>query len=174
MNDLSEVMELIDKHSDKLPEGDYLDICNRLKKVYSRRAEPEFFFDYEIFDVPHIGPTMETYEYFYTFYINKALHLDIDYIGGHIEYLRKELNQIEPLKNKTKNIKEIAFRHYCLCNNILPEEHTPTELGLDDEDIMSMAKNYIYIENIFREKYRKEIVRRLDNLEDAEDKLYEM
>ncbi len=44
MDELLEVMQLIDKNSDKLSEGDYLDICNRLKNAYSKRADPEFFF----------------------------------------------------------------------------------------------------------------------------------
>jgi|TARA_B110000971_G_C19864908_1_gene433396 hypothetical protein len=174
MNELSEVMQLIDKNSDKIPEGDYLDLCNRLKKVYSQRNDPEFFFDYDTFDVPHIGPTLEVYEYFHEFYVNQAIGLDIDYIGGQIEYLRKELNQIEPLKRKTKSIKEFAFNHYCLSNDLIPQENTPESLGLNNEDILSMAKNYIYIENIFRDKYRKMIERRLDILEEAEDKLYEL
>jgi hypothetical protein len=47
-------------------------------------------------------------------------------------------------------------------------------LGFNDEDVTSMAKNYIYIENEFRGKYRAAIERRLNSLEDAEDKLYEL
>lgn len=174
MNDLSEVMQLIDKHANKLPEGDYLGICNLLKKLYSRRAEPDFFFDYDTFDVPQNGQTRELYEHFFNFYINKALNADIDYIGGNIEYLRKELTHITPLKNKTKKVRNHAFRHYCLSLDLIPEDYTPSDLGLNTQDISRMADNYMLIENRFRDKYRKEIERRLDNLEDAEDKLYEI
>ena len=174
MDDLLEVMQLIDKHSDKLPEGDYLDICNHLKRVYSKRSDPEFFFDYDTFDVPFIGPTRQIYDYFYDLYNNRALNLDIDFIGGQIDYLRKEYNTTDPLKRKTRNIKKLAIEHYCLANDLIPEDHTPEELGFNDEDVTSMAKNYIYIENEFRGKYRAAIERRLNSLEDAEDKLYEL
>tara|TARA_B110000503_G_scaffold88780_1_gene134579 strand:+ start:904 stop:1428 length:525 start_codon:yes stop_codon:yes gene_type:complete len=174
MNELSEVMQLIDKNSDKLPEGDYLAICNHLKNVYTNRIDPVFFFEYDTFDIPHIGPTLGVYEYFHEFYINQAIGLDIDYISGQIDFLRKEYNRTTPIKRRTKSIKELVVRHYCLSNDMIPEDHTPEELGLKNEDIMNMAKDYIQIENNFREQYRQSIERRLDILEDAEDKLYEM
>ena len=39
---------------------------------------------------------------------------------------------------------------------------------------MSMAKTYMQIENTFREKYRNAIERRLEKLEEADDKLDEL
>jgi hypothetical protein len=174
MDELLEVMQLIDRNSEKLPEGDYLEICNRLKKAFNKRSDPEFFFDYENFEIPMMGPTEDVHEYFYNYYTDQALGLDSDYLSGQIDYLRKEYGRTEPLKRKTKNIKDIAVKHYCLTNNLIPEEHTAESLGLTNEDVMSMTKAYMRIENAFREKYRQAIERRLDSLEEAEDKLYEM
>jgi hypothetical protein len=173
MDELLEVMQIIDRNSDKLPEGDYLEICNHLKKVFSKRSDPEFFFDYENFEIPVMGPTEDIHEYFYNYYMNQALGLDSEYLSGQIDYLRKEFTQMEPLKRKTKHVKDIAVKHYCLSNNLIPEEHTPESLGLTNEDVVSMTKSYMDIENSFRDKYRRIIERRLDSLEEAEDKLYE-
>lgn len=173
MNELSAVMQLIDRNSDKLPEGDYLEICNRLKKVYSERNDPVFFFDYENFEIPMIGPTGEVHDYFYEHYIDQAINLDMDYITSEIEYLRKELTQIQPLVRKTKNLKTVAVKHHCLSNDLVPEEQTLETLGLNDEDVESMTRSFMHVENVFREKYRNAIDRRLNNLEVALERLYD-
>lgn len=173
MDELSEVMQLIDRNSDKLPEGDYLEICNRLKKVYSKRNDPTFFFDYENFDIPMIGPTREVYDYFYDFYMNQAISLDLDYITGEIEFLQKEVTQVQPLRRKTKKLKDAVVKHYCLSSNLTPEEQTLETLGLNDEDVDGMTRSFIHVENTFREKYRNAIEKRLYNLEVALEKLYD-
>ena len=53
-------------------------------------------------------------------------------------------------------------------------EDTLERLHLTNEDVMSMAKTYMQIENTFREKYRNAIERRLEKLEEADDKLDEL
>lgn len=193
MDELLSVMQLIDKNVDKLPEGDYLEICNRLKKAYNKRADPEFFFDYETFDIPPLGPTQEVHDYFRNYYMDQAISLESDYLSGQIEYLRKELEGTHTLKRRTKFIQETCVRHYCLSNNLDPEDYinyiirsedgedrestwedTLTRLHITKQDVMNMAKNYMCIENTFREKYREAIERKLEKLEEAEDKLDEI
>jgi hypothetical protein len=43
MDDLLRVMQIIDQHSNVLPEGDYLELCKHLKNAYNRRADPVYF-----------------------------------------------------------------------------------------------------------------------------------
>ena len=193
MDELLSVMQLIDKNVDKLPEGDYLEICNRLKKAYNKRADPEFFFDYETFDIPPLGPTQEVHDYFRNYYMDQAISLESDYLSGQIDYLRKELEGTHTLKRRTKFIQETCVRHYCLSNNLDPEDYinyiirsedgedrestwedTLTRLHITKQEVMNMAKNYMCIENTFREKYREAIERKLEKLEEAEDKLDEI
>lgn len=193
MDELLSVMQLIDKNVDKLPEGDYLEICNRLKKAYNKRADPEFFFDYETFDIPQLGPTQEVHDYFRNYYMDQAISLESDYLSGQIEYLRKELESTHTLKRRTKFIQETCVRHYCLSNNLDPEDYinyiirseegeerestwqdTLDRLNLDKGNVMSMAKTYMLVENSFREQYREAIERKLEKLEEAEDKLDEI
>jgi prefoldin subunit 5 len=97
----------------------------------------------------------------------------MDYITGEIEYLQKELTQLQPLKRKTKNLKDVVVKHYCLSNDLVPEEQTLETLGLNAEDVDSMTKSFMHIENTFREKYRNAVEKRLNNLEGALEKLYE-
>jgi len=190
MDELLSVMQLIDKNVDKLPEGDYLEICNRLKNAYNKRADPEFFFDYDNFNIPPLGPTQEVHDYFRNYYMDQAISLESDYLSGQIEYLRKELESTHTLKRRTKFIQETCVRHYCLSNNLDPEDYinyiirseegedrestwqdTLDRLNLDKGNVMSMAKTYMLVENSFREQYREAIERKLEKLEEAEDKL---
>ena len=47
MDDLLQVMQIVDSHSNVLPEGDYLEICKHLKNAYNKRADPVYFFDHD-------------------------------------------------------------------------------------------------------------------------------
>jgi len=174
MSELLEVMQIIDRNSDKLPEGDYLDICNRLKKAYSKRVDPEFFFDYDTFDIPTLGPTEEVHAYFRDYYFDQAIGLDADFISGQVTYLQRELRETVPLKRKTKFVKDIVFRHYCISNDLIPEEETIATIDLSERELSSMVETYIHIENSFRSKYKEIIEKRLEWLEEAEEKLDEM
>ena len=174
MSELLEVMQIIDRNSDKLPEGDYLDICNRLKKAYSKRVDPEFFFDYDTFDIPTLGPTEEVHAYFRDYYFDQAIGLDADFISGQGTYLQRELRETVPLKRKTKFVKDIVFRHYCISNDLIPEEETIATIDLSERELSSMVETYIHIENSFRSKYKEIIEKRLEWLEEAEEKLDEM
>ena len=40
MKPLTEIMQLIDTHSDVMPEGDYLKMCGLLKEVYDQMSKP--------------------------------------------------------------------------------------------------------------------------------------
>ena len=164
MDDLLQAMQLIDKHSDKLPEGDYLDICNRLKNAYNKRSDPVYFFDYEDFAILPIGPTAETFQYFHDYYFDKALNLDSDFIQGQISYLQKEFNEARPIQRITKAVKEQVMRHYCNIHGIDMED---VQIGFSNND----WKAYIDVENDFRLKYREAIEKRIQWLEQSDDHL---
>ena len=125
--------------------------------------------------------------------MDQAISLESDYLSGQIEYLRKELESTHTLKRRTKFIQETCVRHYCLSNNLDPEDYinyiirseegeerestwqdTLDRLNLDKGNVMSMAKTYMLVENSFREQYREAIERKLEKLEEAEDKLDEI
>ena len=78
------------------------------------------------------------------------------------------------LKRKTKFVKDIVFRHYCISNDLIPEEETIATIDLSERELSSMVETYIHIENSFRSKYKEIIEKRLEWLEEAEEKLDEM
>ena|SRR6056300_595318 len=171
MNELLRVMQLVDKHSDKLPEGDYLEICKQLKNAYNKRADPVYFFDYDTFMIPQIGPTREVFQYFYDHYFDKALNMDSDFLQGQISYLRKELADAQPIKRITKNVRNDVRRHYCCIHGLDSDE---VDIGFTDEDWSQMSKTYTEIENDFRVKYTEAVKKRLEWLEESDDRLDEM
>lgn len=171
MDDLLKAMQLIDKHSDKIPEGDYLDICNRLKNAYNKRTDPVYFFDYENFAILPIGPTAETFQYFHDYYFDKALNLDSEFIQGQISHLQKEFEDARPIRRITKNVREKVIRHYC---NIHGRDVEEVQIRFSKKDLDMMYRAYIDVENDFRTKYRESIEKRIQWLEQSDDRLDDM
>ena len=169
MDDLLQVLQLIDKHSKILPEGDYLELCKHLKKAYNKRADPVYFFDYEDFRIPSIGPSQETLNYFYDYYFDKALNMYGDFIQGQISYLEKELIEAQPIKRITKKIREKVVRHYWYMHGLTLEE--VEDIDFPVKEMSSMCKAYMNIENDFRDKYRVAIEKKIEWLKESDERL---
>ena len=169
MDDLLRVMQLIDENSSVLPEGVYLEVCNHLKNAYNKRADPVYFFDYETFSISEIGQTPEAREYFRDYYFDKALAIDSDFIQGQINYLEKELIYGQPIKRITKNVRSDVKRHYCFIHGF--DETEEVDTGFTEADWNKMCKTYVQIENNFRNKYCEAVMKRLEWLEEADDRL---
>ena len=171
MDDLLRVMQIVDSHSNVLPEGDYLEICKHLKNAYNKRADPVYFFDYDDFNIPQIGPSEDTYRYFYDHYFDKALNIESDFLRGQITYLKKELVDAQPIKRITKRVRERVVRHYCYMNGLSDEE---VEIEFPEKDLQSMCRSFVDVENDFRFKYRSAIEKKLEWLEQSDDNLDDM
>jgi hypothetical protein len=168
MNDLLQAMQIIDKHSTSLPEGEYIELCKHLKNAYNKRVDPVYFFDYEDFRIHPIGPSEETFRYFYDYYFDKALNMDSDFVQGQITYLKKELLDAQPIKRLTKKIKHNVLFHYRCIHGF---EQDDIDLPLTNTEFIRMCRSYVDIENDFRDKYRMAIIKRLEWLEDSDDRL---
>jgi len=164
---LSEAMQIIDKNSGLIPEGDYLTLCTIMKQEYERQTEHTFFFDYTNFSVPNLDPNQELYTYFHEYYWNRATDLDWDFIQGQITYLEKEMFENRPLLRVTKSIKRKVITNYCRMH----EGVTPETFDVDDKVFSGMCKVYMDIENQFRERYREALIERIDGLELADYRL---
>jgi len=159
MDDLLRVMQIIDGHSNILPEGDYLELCKHLKNAYNKRVDPVYFFDYDDFNIPHIGPSEETYGYFYDYYFDKSLNVDSDFLHGQINYLKREIMDSQPIRRITKKVRDRVIKHYCYMNGLNDEE---TVIEFTDQDLRSMCQSFVNAENDFRFKYRSAIEKKLN------------
>ena len=78
MEDLQNAMRVIDDNSDKLPEGDYLKLCNYLKNVYKQEAKKDIntLVDYDTFNINVPGQDDQVLDYFYDHYYQMSLDND--------------------------------------------------------------------------------------------------
>ena len=93
MDDLRNVMRVIDQNSDKLPEGDYLELCNLLRNVFrnQERREMNNLFDYENFDMYVPGQSDRVLDYFYDHYYQLSLDNERIFLVTQKNFLEDEL-----------------------------------------------------------------------------------
>lgn len=170
MTELLRVMQIIDENSTLLPEGDYLEVCNLLKKSYDVRTDPVYLFEYDNFRIPPVAP-VETFRYFYDYYYDEGLRMDSDFIHGQIRYLEDELNTSQPLKRITKTIRAIVMRHCRMIHGDMTSELTLEDMNLTSTEFRNKCKTYIHVENDFRAKYRNAVIKKIMWLEESDSYL---
>lgn len=180
MDDLRNVMRVIDQNSDKLPEGDYLELCNLLRNVFrnQERKEMNTLFDYENFDMYVPGQNDQVLDYFYDHYYQASLDNERMFLRTQRNYLENELEIYKPIKRVSKHIRLDAIHHYCFLNNILINEHTPEKfrefqitnnLFVDEkkfqQHLNKIYRGFIHVENTYRNMYRGVIMERIEKIE---------
>lgn len=170
MTELLRVMQIIDENSTLLPEGDYLEVCNLLKKSYEVRTDPVYLFEYDNFRIPPVAP-VETFRYFYDYYYDEGLRMDSDFIHGQIRYLEDELDTSQPLKRITKTIRATVMRHCCMMHGDMTSELTLEDMNITTTEFRTKCKTYIHVENDFRAKYRNAVIKKIMWLEESDSYL---
>lgn len=166
MEDLLRAMQVVDKNSDVIPEGDYLQLCNHLKEAYNKKTQTVTFFNYDHFSLEIPAESMDIREHFMDHFFNKAIELDIDFIQGQIHYLEKEMRHYEKLTRVSKDVKRVVRDHYCTIHNINQDNFS---VLIRASDFKEMCKSYMASENNFREKYREAILKKIMWLEESID-----
>ena len=186
MEDLKNVMQIIDQNSDKLPEGDYLELCNLLRSIFRKeeRRIVNTTFDYDNFDIHIPGQHPHVTDYFYDNYFTTSLNHDRHFLRHQIWYLESELENNRPLQRISKYVKEDAIIHYCSMNDIhidryneecLKEYKINNGTYTDDTTfkkyIYAICKGYMQIENIYRAMYSNLIRDKIERLNTCIDDL---
>jgi len=191
MEDLRAVMQIIDKNSPLLPEGDYLELCNRMKKLYKVKGGYRTIFNYDTSIIePHlIIDDEDAINYFENHYFDSAISLDRHFLEMQMEHLLRERDYCRPLKRITKRVKTRAIMHYCNLHNVVLEDVTPECLKafhdehgfiLGDRSVSfeeaaeQMYKSYLFIENEFRQKTRRLIEERIERIDALIDEVENM
>lgn len=186
MEDLQNVMRVIDKNSDKLPEGDYLELCNLLRNVFrnEERKVVNTIFNYENFDLYVPGQHPRVTDYFYDNYFTTSINHDRTFLRSQIAYLEGELEYSRPQQRISKYVKQDALIHYCSMNDINIDECNEESLKqykinngtyIDDRTfkkyIRTICKGYMHIDNIYRVMYSNLILDRIERLSACLDDL---
>jgi hypothetical protein len=181
MEDLRNVMRIIDENATKLPEGDYLEICNRLQSIFKDKESKEMspLFDYENFNFFVESIPDMALDYFYDHYYTESIENDIDFLNVQKSYLEDEIKEHKPFKRVTAYTKQKAILHYCWMHNMTLERYTPEclkqyldERGYDLGDVgenfnvalKRMYRSYLVVENRYRELYRESMYRKINKL----------
>ena len=181
MEDLRAIMRLVDENAIKLPEGDYLEICNRLQKIFKSKEAAEMtpIFDYENFNFFVEDVTDAALDYFHDHYYTQSIDNDVDFLAAQKSYLLNELHHYKPITRVTHYVKSQTIAHYCFMHEITLDCHTPEclkehhdthgyNLGDDrdsfDKSLKQMYKSYLHIENSYREMYRSLIQVKISKL----------
>ncbi len=181
MEDLRNVMKIVDNNVHNISEGDYLNLCNTLHRIYKDRTTRgmETIVDYENFDIHVDNQTEEVLDHFHDYFYNISMINEENYLHSQIEYLQNELELHKPLTRVTKRVKYNAICEYCSLHGITldsyDEEHLRAvmiEGGYDlgepgtkfERGVKGMYKSYIALENTYREIYCTGIHRKIMNL----------
>lgn len=133
MEVLGDIMCIIDRNSEKIPEGDYLEICNKMKQLYSD-SNKENIYNYEV-------PTEELYR--------------------RIKFCHRHIKKLKPFKRITKNLRELAIRKYAEFKDYELNEVSVEELErLNGEKFINVREHlfipYLNYANAMIERERNE------------------
>jgi hypothetical protein len=186
MEDLRNAMRIIDENSDKLSEGDYLQLCNLLRNIYrdGESKEMNTLFDYESFNIYTPNQSEEILEYFHDHYYITSVDNDKFFLKAQMNYLESELEMHRPIQRISKNVKLDAIGYYCDLNNIrltrntvemFKQYHIVNNLFVSEvifqKSIHNICKSFIHIENTYRNLYRGVIMERIEKIEKWIDNL---
>jgi len=168
MEAITELMSLIDTHCEKIPEGDYLTMCNRLRSIFtfvngSVDTETDTDDEYTPTDVTvnivPFTPTPTTRVYGVGVDVDaRRSILNREYIAimGQLKILNRTLKQHRILRNITSRVKCEAVKSFCSNRLLRLDDYTFSELvGTYPQYNISDERRF-YLEYI---AYQNEIVR---------------
>jgi len=187
MDNLRNLMQLIDKNSGEIPEGDYLEMANILKTLYTkveRRSVPGLYnYNSDIIDAS--AEPLEDAVWICERYIDKAITTELHFCGSQLDYLDRQIKKLTPLRRTTWNLKCHAVLEYCRQNGVIlykgyrpgPEFEENLKLrGVTNDHnsfMYDLVKKYMFYENQFRRKTKNAMITRMRSIEFYMNKLHE-
>jgi len=155
MDDLKNAMQIIDRHADKLPEGEYLEFCNLMRNLYEDKQG-------NVDDVRSVftgvyieqeGFEEDASDYFQRQFEERMYDMDVRLKSVEMDTIRDMIRELRPLQRITKNLKQNIIEHFSNINEITLPENTEEcfkEYIGTEKDLNHMCKTYMSIENQFR------------------------
>lgn len=184
-------MQVIDQNVHNLPEGDYLKLCNTMRKLYKDKMSQHLqtIVDYENFVILTENDSDDVLDHFHDYFYSESILNEEYFVHSQLEHLRRELSLNNPIKRVTKAIKERAITQYCNLHEIQLERYDEETLrkrmdehGCDigesgtkfERGVRRLYKSYIAFENAYREIYRRGLHRKISELQGWLESLEEM
>jgi hypothetical protein len=177
-DELMKAMRIIDKHSDKMPEGDYLSLCNIMRDVYKGATPdtPEPVGARSVFPeailVDDVELDDESVMYFQTHYENKMRCVDIDIKQAEMKIIDNIIKNTKIIQKTTTSVMRLAIRYYCESHNLYLDDYSAEEyltyLGTR-RDLDSICRSFIATENRYRNTLIRDLHRRWTSISDEID-----
>jgi hypothetical protein len=174
MEAITEVMSLIDTHCEKIPEGDYLTMCNRLRSIFTivngsvdtesdgvdeTDTEDEYTpTDITVNVIPFTPtPTTRMYGVGVDMDARRSI-LNREYIAivGQLKTLNRMLKRNRVIRNITARVKREAVKSFCSNRLLRLDDYIFSELVGKYPQYMISDERRFYLEYI---AYQNEIVR---------------
>jgi len=152
------LMQLIDKNSQLIPEGDYLQMCNILKKLRVPSASAPMF---EKFDIPI---EMGALRYFHDHFNCRLSEMDITFNERALDLLEELAKQMsEQSEEVTPDIRTLAEKHmrvYFSIPDTVTDLHIwASEQGKNFDDVVYA---YNRVENLFKDRVARAVAKRAE------------
>ena len=178
-DDLKNAMRIIDKNSDKIPEGDYLDLCNIMRDLYNKDddsdTEPSVtarsLFPEPIF-IDDIHLDDESISHFHTIYENNMRCVDVQVKKYEIKMIDKMIKRIKLLHRMTPSVVKQAIRHYYESHSIYIYDYSPEmfeSLIGNKHELRSICLGYMNTENTYRHTLIRNLQRRCTRISEEID-----
>jgi len=131
------LLQLIDKNSHLIPEGDYLKMCNILKELHG----PMF----KKFEVPL---EMGVVRYFSSYFNSRLIEMDITFNEATLDLLEGIAQKMESQQPDVEN----AFEKHVRKFYSIPDTVTDLRVWVDEQgkDYDGMVSTYTMVENTFK------------------------
>jgi hypothetical protein len=147
------LMQLIDKNSQLIPEGDYLKMCNILKKLRVPSASAPMF---EKFDIPI---EMGALRYFHDHFNGRLSEMDITFNERALDLLEELAKQMSE-QSDDSTLAEKHMRVYFSIPDTVTDLHVwASEQGKNFDDIVYA---YNRVENIFKDRVARAVAKRAE------------
>jgi len=165
-DDLKNAMRIIDKHSDKMPDGDYLELCNIMRDMYQAETYDETdpisarsLFP-EGLTLEDIAVDNETRIHYYTDCENMMRSMDIQVKEDEMKMLNKKIKNIKMLRRVTPTIMYEAIKHHYEVHFIYIDDYTAETFEAlvgTREQLMNICRSYMEMQNRFKSLYRRNL-----------------
>ena len=183
-------MQIIDEHSNVLPEGAYLEICKRMRSLFvgKERALTIFNYDEPIISLRPPEERSPVDRYFESLYHINAVNNDIEFLEHSLEYLDSLKEECVPIQRLGKYTKMYCVKHFCQIHGIHLDEYSPEALrkyceasdfalGTRGESFEKaftrICHSYKVVENRFRNRFKEKLDAKIEQIEGWIDELYE-
>ena len=175
MEALSNIQRIIDKNSNNIPEGDYLELCNSTKDIFMDKTtiNHRIFSRHDNFPHQFDNFTGNTRYYFENIFseINKDIEWNV--LNATRKELLKQVSKCREVKRVTKKIKCQVVHSYNIIHNLRLEENTPECFRKNynrdepfDEFFKELCQVYIDMLNIQNKNTSDTIKKKIHSIED--------